>query len=191
MGAMRGLFLVAAAVVTAVVLGADATSAHKPGTVPVIGDCIDFSSPSPCDDTDGDGFINQVEWTAGSDATNPASTPEYGLIDEQWGLTTCGDRIDNDLDGRLDQADPGCHVTCKDFTTPALCRDQDEDGWPGYAEEELGSDPNDGASTPEHSAVPATCSDGVDNDRDGLVDVGDIGSGCCIDFVNDTACEPF
>src|SRR3989337_202305 len=97
--------------VAAVACYSHGVEAHRAGPVPGIGGCIDFSSPSPCGDTDGDGFINQVERTTGSDEGNPASTPEYGLIDEQWGLTSCGDRIDNDWDGRLDQADAGCRVT--------------------------------------------------------------------------------
>ncbi|UCH86086.1 MAG: right-handed parallel beta-helix repeat-containing protein [Dehalococcoidia bacterium] len=56
--------------------------------------------------------------------------------------------------------------------------DSDGDTVPDDVEEALGSDWNDPDSTPEHAAMPGTCSDGVDNDGDGLIDAED--DGCAV-----------
>jgi hypothetical protein len=53
------------------------------------------------------------------------------------------------------------------------CSDEDGDGWPKFWEATLGSDPTDSSSTPESLSAPETCTDGIDNDRDGLIDDGD------------------
>jgi len=127
---------------------------------------IDFSSGDPCADPDHDDYLNEQEWTAGSDPNNPSSTPEYALFDEQTGSNTCGDRVDNDLDGRVDNADASCRLTCDDFGLSERCADPDGDGWLTYVEEMWGSDPDDASSTP-----------------------GNVGD--CVDFDNDTACAPF
>ncbi len=159
--------------------------------LPSVGACLDFSSPSPCEDTDGDGAWNQLEWDAESDWQNPASTPEFGLLDEEFGSNTCRDGNDNDLDGRRDQQDVGCRVTCKDFGPNDRCRDKDRDGFVGYREEWYGSDPNDPSSTPEIFSIPDTCEDGIDNDLDGHVDLNDVGcGGSCIDFSGTVDCGP-
>ena len=131
-----------------------------------IASCIDFDSLDRCSDPDGDDYLNQLEWTAGSDPNNPSSTPEYALFDEQAGSNTCGDRVDNDLDGRLDKTDASCRVTCDDFGGKDRCSDSDGDGWRKYVEDMYGSDPDDASSTPEN--------------------LGD-----CIDFDNGPVCQPF
>lgn len=130
-----------------------------------IASCIDFDSLDRCSDPDGDDYLNQLEWTAGSDPNNPSSTPEYALFDEQTGSNTCGDRIDNDLDGRLDNSDAGCRLTCDDFGGKDRCSDSDRDGWLNYVEEMYGSDPDDASSTPG-----------------GVSD--------CVDFDNGSVCAP-
>jgi hypothetical protein len=114
------------------------------------GGCIDFSSEDPCPpgDSDNDGVDDYAERRMGSDPDNPTSTPEYALLDEQTGTTTCSDAFDNDLDGRKDRGDAGCTLTCRDFGTRDRCTDPDGDGWLTYVEERFGSDPNDAASTP-------------------------------------------
>lgn len=136
-----------------------------PGTG--IADCIDFDSLDRCGDPDGDDYVNQFEWTAGSDPNNPFSTPEYTLLDEQTGSNTCADRDDNDLDGHTDNGDAGCRLTCDDFGGGKdRCSDSDRDGWLKYVEVMWGSDPDDASSTPEN--------------------LGD-----CIDFDNEPVCQPF
>jgi hypothetical protein len=135
----------------------------------------------------------------GSDPDNGQSTPEHGLFDEQTLSDTCTDGVDNDLDGKRDRKDRGCRATCRDFARRNDCKDRDHDGWLKYLEVALGSDPKDPLSTPEAPllfALSGTCSDGVDNDRDGFTDAGD--SRCnppegtpCIDFDSPAACDPF
>lgn len=195
---MRSLILLAALIGVAALVGgdSDAAAAHArpPGSVPFVGSCIDFSEPSPCDDSDHDGYMNQLELDTGSDPNNPNITPEYGLLDEQFPLhKTCGDGVDNDLDGRIDRGDPGCRVTCWRFQPGPACTDRDHDGWLQYMELTLGSNPNDRLSTPEGNwALPGTCSDGIDNDRDGFIDSADDACSLtsCIDFDGPTECSP-
>ncbi len=62
--------------------------------------------------------------------------------------------------------------------------DADGDGWIDGVETNLGSNPNDAASTPEDVATPPSCLDGVDNDGDGTTDLAD--SGCAPATVFDT-----
>src|SRR5439155_23586653 len=53
--------------------------------------------------------------------------------------------------------------------------DADGDGFDNDLENALGSDPFDAASTPESLSEGGTCTDGIDNDGDGLVDAQDLG----------------
>jgi hypothetical protein len=69
-------------------------------------------SPSPptCrdpNDCDGDGLPDSVEILWGSDPNNAQSQPEHVLWQNGQ---SCQDNIDNDLDGLINQADPGCQV---------------------------------------------------------------------------------
>jgi len=80
---------------------------------------------------------------------------------------TCDDGADNDGDGRVDSADPGCSdAGDTSEQDPALpCDDgvdNDADGSTDLADTEC-TDPSDPTEDPE-------CDDGVDNDDDGLVD---------------------
>lgn len=130
--------------------------------------CIDFSTDDPCypGDTDSDSYLDYLELRLGSDLNDASSTPEYALRDEQTGSIACSDHLDNDLDGRADNGDSGCRLTCDDFRDGDRCSDSDGDGWLKYVEEMWGSDPDDVSSTPE--------------------DIGD-----CIDFDNGLDCAPF
>jgi parallel beta-helix repeat protein len=66
-------------------------------------------------------------------------------------------------------------ATATPTVSPTPVSDSDGDTVADDLEEALGSDPNDSDSTPEHAAMPGTCSDGVDNDGDGLTDAEDEG----------------
>lgn len=114
----------------------------------------------PLLDSDGDGFLNIQEVALGSDPGNPASTPEHFLLPP-----TCLDGQDNDLDGLTDGQDPTC----------GPLSDSDGDGFLNKVEVELGSDPANPGSTPEHLVFPPTCNDGTDNDLDGRTDFADHG----------------
>jgi hypothetical protein len=179
---------------------ASSAEAKKTGDVPwlpVVSYCIDFDNSTICGPgSDADGYADELEAIVGSDPNDAESTPEYGLLDEQTRSNTCHDGLDNDGDGRSDRADPGCRVTCHHFATGLVCWDRDHDGWLQYVETAYGSDPDNGLSTPETSAIPSTCSDGIDNDKDGDVDDADDqcladGISPCIDFRDTPDCPPF
>lgn len=168
--------------------------------------CVD---PGPCairgpceaTDTDGDGVSDSDEAYYGSNPNDPLSTPEHGYLPE-----TCRDSVDNDRDGATDSADSGCNIdsdedgiadpvdNCPWDPNPDQADrdadgvgdpcdfDADNDGWDDFSEGLYGSDPNNAASTPEHSFIEGTCADGVDNDADGTTDAGDRGCAPDRDF---------
>jgi hypothetical protein len=89
----------------------------------------------------------------------------------------CNDGADNDGDGFIDEADPGCGVN-GDFEAPdpAQCSDgvdNDGDGLVDDSDFGCESDSDDDETDPLRA-----CNDGADNDGDGL-----------IDFPEDTGCE--
>jgi hypothetical protein len=89
-----------------------------------------------------------------------------------------GDGVPDDTDDcRLD-ADPAQVDTDNDGAGNACDSDADGDGVDNTLESELGSDPLRATSTPEYVGVNGSCSDGLDNDGDGLFEMGDSG---CID----------
>ncbi len=196
------LVIVGLVVLTFGMISAAEAKGRKTGEVPFlisggitgIGSCIDFDSGSVCNSGQGDNdaYLDYLETLMGSDPADASSTPEYGLLDEQLGFDTCRDGLDNDKDGRSDKRDSGCRTTCRDFTAKRNCSDRDRDGWLRYVELRYGSDPNDPSSTPESFILPATCSDGIDNDVDGLVDSADCFGGLpdCIDFGDTSDCPP-
>lgn len=121
-----------------------------------------------CTDSDGDVVSDPAEMLLGSDPLNAGSFPEDSRLDtvlEFNGLPIffCADSVDNDGDGLTDGDDPGC--------TPI---GSDGDDFDDATEKRYGSDPSDAASVPEHEIPnPGSCSDGVDNDLDGLTDGDD------------------
>ena len=66
---------------------------------------------------------------------------------------------------------------------PCFDGDSDGDGFFDREEGAYGSDPNDPSSTPEYAYLKETCSDAVDNDGDGAVDMAD--DGCNLDSDGD------
>jgi len=130
------------------------------------GSWFDGATPASAQfgDADGDAWQDGVEALLGSDPSNPGSTPESLWLDS-WGLVTCVDGVDNDLDGLPDGADPGCV-------------DSDGDGYDDEMETINGSNPGDPNSMPETWLLDSftgfgTCFDGADNDLDGLPDGAD------------------
>jgi hypothetical protein len=84
------------------------------------------------------------------------------------GERACSDGFDDDGDGAVDTADPGCLNTADPFETNALVScddgfDNDADGLIDYPD-----DP--GCKNPGWLAEDPQCSDGIDNDGDGKVD---------------------
>jgi hypothetical protein len=146
-------------------------------------------------DRDCDGYYNYYEIMLGSNPDDPTSTPEHFAIP-----ATCQDGLDNDKDGLTDGTDPGCplpdadgdtvpdkHDNCRTFPNPsqedldgdgqgdACDWDDDGDAYTDFWERFLGSDPKNPDSTPEHKLIRTTCTDGLDNDKDGLTDGADPG----------------
>jgi len=136
--------------------------------------------------------LDPIEVNTGSDRLDSTSTPEF--VD--FGAS-CSDGVDNDRDGRIDGADTGCVDSDSDGlpdhldNCPAVANfgwsdidgdglgdvcdsDIDGDGVSNAREEEFGSDPYEAGSVPEAREVPGTCTDGIDNDRDGLTDGQDL-----------------
>jgi len=107
------------------------------------------------------------------------------VIDEVWTIhcSVAGNRVfelGNSilLPAHVEDTDPGNNSASSAFAVivaQVRCPpwDRDCDGYYNYMEMTLGSDPDDPASTPEHIAIPATCQDGLDNDKDGLTDTAD------------------
>jgi hypothetical protein len=141
---------------------------------------INISGSDVCcgeDDSDCDGWDDEVEEQYGSDPDDPDSTPEDAGFDEEFDEDSCTDGVDNDLDGDADAEDEGCAAATATPTptAPPTVLDSDGDGFDDALEIELGSDPADAESTPENVAVEGTCTDGADNDGDGLTDGDDEG----------------
>jgi hypothetical protein len=77
------------------------------------------------------------------------------------------------LDRDCDEFDNG--IADGSCGAPPVQKDADNDGHIITIELCLGSDPNDPNSTPESFSSPPTCTDGVDNDLDTLIDRDDPG----------------
>ena len=138
-------------------------------------------------DSDQDGFTDEAEFIFDSDGANSASTPESFFVYVQMGIPLCSNGRDEDLDGLVDDADPGCAES--DFDPHVMGPVEDA------VEGLLGSDPSDPSSYPEHFLFDAAvlpnmgyrlCEDGYDNDLDGLPDGEDPGCkpGQCLDFTD-------
>ena len=136
----------------------------------------DAADPS-CADSDDDLFSDPLEALLGSDPNDNSSIPEdyrfdAMLISLGLPIRLCFDGEDDDGDGLTDAADPGCDAL-----------DTDGDTFDDLTEKNVGSDPADPASVPEHESFnPGSCTDGSDNDLDGLIDGADAG---CVVTTND------
>ncbi len=137
-----------------------------------------------CVDDDADGYCN---W--GISETKPVTCPQTcGDVKDcddsnpdvhgcPW--IECSDGVDNDGDGKVDSEDSGCDGTASDND-----------------EIDCGDGVCEGGETPADCALdcgPPECSDGVDNDGDGVVDLDDAGCSGPTDHDEtnclDTVCE--
>jgi hypothetical protein len=113
--------------------------------------------------------------------------PETGGVNQDFSLVwtttpqaaACGDGVDNDGDGLVDDADPGCENTQDASERSALYEcddgvDNDGDGGTDYVPDADGDGlpdpPGDvGCAAPRWKETPQ-CQDGLDNDGDGHID---------------------
>ena len=148
----------------------------------------DFSSPADWDCVDSGENTSAVDCNDGVAAANPGNTVEI----------SCSDGYDNDCDGDIDVADNDCDVTrdqdgdgyCpigRDFNNDGDCLDTlenvrgavDCNDIPG-----MGEMINSGFKEGLASGL-STCQDAIDNDCDGLVDLG-LG-----EVLGDPGCLPY
>jgi hypothetical protein len=114
-----------------------------------------------------------------------AAAESFSVAPPEGGKTQCSDGIDNDGDGKIDAADPGCHTDGKPNNPSSYdANDNDESdkaggnqgagdhgGKGGGGNEGAG---NGGGNEGAGNGGPQ-CSDQADNDNDGLIDAADPG----------------
>jgi hypothetical protein len=132
-----------------------------PGAKEVCGDGIDNNCNGTiddgcpgvdCVDKDGDG------WGVGKDCTLQDCDDSNASI-HPWAQEVCGDKIDNNCNGNIDEGCPGVD-----------CVDKDGDGFGvGKDCKVLDCDDSDPAINPW---MPEICGDGKDNNCDGQIDEG-------------------
>ena len=131
----------------------------------------------PCVDEDGDGYRD-----CDQDCDEDDPTIHPGAAD------VCGDEIDNDCDGEVDEEPaPDIEEVCDgvDNDCDGIVDQVDADG-DGYIAEECGGedcDDSSAAASPDGDEE-AACDDGLDNDCDGDVDGQDYE---CVSTDDDTA----
>jgi len=154
-----------------------------------------FSSPfNPGNGTS----VEKVDLAVGDVAANWVASPcdaTPGTTNCASGgsLTACADGVDNDGDGWVDLADPGC-ATAGDndesMAGPDECGDEIDNDGDGLVD---GLDPD--CASPTGDSEDGPCADGVDNDGDGWTDLDDpdcassgdelgLGTGPCNDGID-------
>ncbi len=140
--------------------------------------CGDDDPVVICNDVDGDGYGNPISFLCPNleldcDDANAAVNP--GATEGPVGDATCNDGLDNNCNGLTDAEDPNCREG------EEVCTDNDMDGYgdpaSGACESpDLDCDDGNAAVNPgatEGPAGDATCSDGLDNNCNGLTDAED------------------
>jgi LPXTG-motif cell wall-anchored protein len=145
-------------------------NANNPGSY-VPSDNSEAGGPQCSDgkDNDGDGLVDAADPGCHTDG-NANNAASYDATDDSEangvtkgsssGKPQCSDGIDNDGDGLVDAADPGCHS------------DGNANNAASY---DAGDDNEANGNGTEGASSGAQCSDGIDNDGDGLVDAADPG----------------
>jgi LPXTG-motif cell wall-anchored protein len=111
-----------------------------------------------------DVFVLQVGGTSLAKETTAASESVSVAPPAREAGPQCSDTIDNDGDGLIDAADPGCHSD-NDATNTASYNPNDNDE----------TDSGGGTGGSGNPSSKKQCNDNKDNDGDGLVDADDPG----------------
>jgi hypothetical protein len=145
------------------------------------GGCTPTEDPEvSCDDgvdNDCDGLIDGDDPDCQGGCT-PTEDPEV----------SCNDGVDNDCDGLIDGDDPDCQapMSCDQYLDKGSCQNDPACEWSGS--------PKNGSCQEAAVCVPepevGLCSDGQDNDCDGLVDCADT-QDCGADPVCQITCEVY
>ncbi|MCA9539007.1 MAG: hypothetical protein KC620_08960, partial [Myxococcales bacterium] len=115
----------------------------------------------------------------GGQGGNPT---DGGMRDVFVGAPQCSDGADNDGDGLIDLADPGCEDALDNDERQRQCADgidNDEDGLIDFP-----ADPGCGSANDNdeyNEPVLPECADGIDNDRNGYIDEQDPGCSAVAD----------
>ncbi len=151
--------------------GTPDTRAGLPGLLPIICNAEEMVGNNAAVREALDVFAVQVgsnavlkETTAAAESLSVA--PEAGA--------QCSDGIDNDGDGLIDAADPGCH-TDGDATNPSSYDPTDNDETNSKGSGSGNSNNNNNGGSGENGGGGVQCADKKDNDGDGLIDADDPG----------------
>ena len=168
-------FLAMTAMVDSIVLRAAAAPAHPASGQPVTL-TADLSSVPALTAT-----VSATALTSGGgpvlvslqdDGAGPDVAGGDGIFTAEITFSSCGPRAVSFTATGTSGGEP---FERSNVTIIDVCTDSDADGHDDETEVSLGSDPADAGSTPEHSSLAATCTDGVDNDGDNTIDGADAG----------------
>jgi LPXTG-motif cell wall-anchored protein len=163
--------------------GTPDTDAGIPGLLPIICNAEEIAGAAAVRNA-LDVFALQVgtsallkESTAGPEAISVAPAGETG--------PQCSDGADNDGDGKIDAADPGCHTdgNANNPNSFDATDNSEADATTGGSGGNAGNGGNNGAGNGSGAGAGnaagygggVECSDGVDNDGDGVIDSADPG----------------
>jgi MYXO-CTERM domain-containing protein len=148
----------------------DADRSVNPGVPGEQGQTCGDGVDNDCDTVADDGCSTSVDGDGDGASVGGGATgqPDCNDRDPKIGpgqKETCGDKIDNDCDGTVDDGCPGVD-----------CKDGDGDGW-GVGKDCKIADCDD-TDAAVHPWAKEVCGDGVDNDCDTTVDDGCDGVDC-------------
>ncbi len=132
-------------------------------------------------DNDGDGL---VDFPADPGCVSPGDTDEFNAP-----LPQCSNGRDDDGDGFVDMNDPGCSSpNDNNESDDPACSDHRDNDFDGLTDFPMDPGCVSPADTDEFNAPLTQCSDGLDNDNDGRVDMQD--PGCTSPQDNNESDEP-